>query len=264
MSLLESLAVVVAGLLAGMINAVVGSGTLITFPTLLALGVPPVTANVSNTVGLVPGSFSGAYGYRRELRGQGRRIARLGVGSGLGGITGALLLLVLPESAFEAIVPALILLGCALVILGPRISAATAHRRRGTHGGVALFAGIFGLGIYGGYFGAAQGILLVAVLSIALDDDLQRINALKNVLAGIVNLTAALLFIAVADVDWQIAVLIAIGAVGGGLLGARVGRRLPNGVCAASSSSSLHRSVGLTSPDLARRRWPTALAETEA
>jgi uncharacterized protein len=230
MSLLESLAVVVAGLLAGMINAVVGSGTLITFPTLLALGVPPVTANVSNTVGLVPGSFSGAYGYRRELRGQGRRIARLGVGSALGGITGGLLLLVLPESAFEAIVPALILLGCALVILGPRISAATAHRRRGAHGGVALFAGIFGLGIYGGYFGAAQGILLVAVLSIALDDDLQRINALKNVLAGIVNLTAALLFIAVADVDWQIAVLIAIGAVAGGLLGARVGRRLPNSV----------------------------------
>jgi uncharacterized protein len=230
MSLLESLAVVVAGLLAGMINAVVGSGTLITFPTLLALGVPPVTANVSNTVGLVPGSFSGAYGYRRELRGQGRRIARLGVGSGLGGITGGLLLLVLPESAFEAIVPALILLGCTLVILGPRISAATAHRRRGAHGGVALFAGIFGLGIYGGYFGAAQGILLVAVLSIALDDDLQRINALKNVLAGIVNLTAALLFIAVADVDWQIAVLIAIGAVAGGLLGARVGRRLPNSV----------------------------------
>jgi uncharacterized protein len=230
MSLLESLAVVVAGLLAGMINAVVGSGTLITFPTLLALGVPPVTANVSNTVGLVPGSFSGAYGYRHELRGQGRRIARLGVGSALGGITGGLLLLVLPESAFEAIVPALILLGCALVILGPRISAATAHRRRGAHGGVALFAGIFGLGIYGGYFGAAQGILLVAVLSIALDDDLQRINALKNVLAGIVNLTAALLFIAVADVDWQIAVLIAIGAVAGGLLGARVGRRLPNSV----------------------------------
>jgi uncharacterized protein len=230
MSLLESLAVVVAGLLAGMINAVVGSGTLITFPTLLALGVPPVTANVSNTVGLVPGSFSGAYGYRQELRGQGRRIARLGVGSALGGITGGLLLLVLPESAFEAIVPALILLGCALVILGPRISAATTHRRRGAHGGVALFAGIFGLGIYGGYFGAAQGILLVAVLSIALDDDLQRINALKNVLAGIVNLTAALLFIAVADVDWQIAVLIAIGAVAGGLLGARVGRRLPNSV----------------------------------
>ena len=230
MSLLESLAVVVAGLLAGMINAVVGSGTLITFPTLLALGVPPVTANVSNTVGLVPGSFSGAYGYRRELRGQGERIARLGVSSGLGGITGGLLLLVLPESAFEAIVPALILLGCALVILGPRISAATAHRRRGAQGGVALFAGIFGLGIYGGYFGAAQGILLVAVLSIALDDDLQRINALKNVLAGIVNLTAALLFIAVADVDWQVAVLIAIGAVAGGLLGARVGRRLPNSV----------------------------------
>jgi uncharacterized membrane protein YfcA len=230
MSLLESLAVVVAGLQAGTIKAVVGSGTLITFPTLLALGVPPVTANVSNTVGLVPGSFSGAYGYRRELSGQGGRIARLGIGSALGGITGGLLLLVLPESAFEAIVPALILLGCALVILGPRISAATAHRRRGAYGGVALFAAIFALGMYGGYFGAAQGILLVAVLSIALDEELQRLNALKNVLAGIVNLTAALLFIAVAAVDWQVAILIAIGALAGGLLGARVGRRLPNSV----------------------------------
>jgi uncharacterized protein len=116
-------------------------------------------------------------------------------------------------------------------VFGPRISAATAHRRHpGAHGGPLLFAGIFGLGIYGGYFGAAQGILLVAVLSIALDDDLQRVNALKNVLAGIVNLTAAVLFIVVADVDWQVAVLIAIGALGGGLLGARVGRRLPNAV----------------------------------
>jgi uncharacterized protein len=231
MTLLESVAVIVAGFLAGMINAVVGSGTLITFPTLLALGVPPVTANVSNTVGLVPGSFSGAYGYRKELRGQGRRVARLGTASAVGGIAGGLLLLVLPEAAFEAIVPALILLGCALVVLGPRISAATAHRRRpGAHGGAVLFGAIFGLGIYGGYFGAAQGILLVAVLSIALDDDLQRINALKNVLAGIVNLTAAVLFIVVADVDWQVAVLIAIGALMGGLLGARVGRRLPNSV----------------------------------
>jgi uncharacterized protein len=231
MTLLESVAVIVAGFLAGMINAVVGSGTLITFPTLLALGVPPVTANVSNTVGLVPGSFSGAYGYRQELRGQGRRVARLGTASAVGGVAGGLLLLVLPEAAFEAIVPALILLGCALVVLGPRISAATAHRRRpGAHGGAVLFGAIFGLGIYGGYFGAAQGILLVAVLSIALDDDLQRINALKNVLAGIVNLTAAVLFIVVADVDWQVAVLIAIGALMGGLLGARVGRRLPNSV----------------------------------
>jgi uncharacterized protein len=231
MTLLESVAVIVAGLLAGTINAVVGSGTLVTFPTLLALGVPPVTANVSNTVGLVPGSFSGAYGYRRELGGQRSRVARLGIASALGGISGGLLLLVLPESAFEAIVPALILLGCALVVLGPRISAATAHRRRaGSQGGVLLLAAVFGVGIYGGYFGAAQGILLVAVLSIALADELQRINALKNVLAGIVNLTAAALFIVVADVDWQAALLIAIGSVAGGLLGARVGRRLPDSV----------------------------------
>jgi uncharacterized protein len=228
MTLFESIAVVLAGLLAGTINAVVGSGTLITFPTLLALGVPPVSANVSNTVGLVPGSFSGAYGYRRELLGQRGRVARLGIASAVGGVSGGLLLLVLPAAAFEAIVPALILLGCVLVVLGPRISAAVAHRRRsGAHGGPLLFAGVFVVGVYGGYFGAAQGILLVAILAIGLDEELQRINALKNVLAGIVNLTAAVLFIVVADVDWEVAVLIAIGSLAGGLLGARVGRRLP-------------------------------------
>src|SRR5215207_7369630 len=231
MNLLESVAVLVAGFLAGTINAVVGSGTLITFPTLLALGVPPVTANVSNTVGLVPGSFSGAYGYRRELRGQRDRVARLGVAAAAGGVSGALLLLVLPEAAFAAIVPALILLGCALVLLGPRISAAIAHRRHASaHGGPQLLAAVFAVGIYGGYFGAAQGILLVGVLGIALDEELQRINGLKNVLAGIVNLTADALFIVVADVQWQVGLLIAIGSVVGGLLGARVGRRLPDPV----------------------------------
>jgi len=226
--LLEGAAILLAGAAAGTINSVVGSGTLITFPTLLALGYPPVVANVSNTVGLVPGSFSGAWGYRRELAGQYGRLLRLGVASALGGLTGGALLLVLPDDVFDAVVPALIGLAVVLVIVQPwlsrRLSLSTG---RHAHGGPILLVGIGLTGVYGGYFGAAQGVLLIAVMALALAEPLQRINAMKNVLAGLVNLVAALLFIAVAEVDWAVAGLIAAGSVVGGLLGARVGRRLP-------------------------------------
>lgn len=228
-------AIVLAGVAAGTINTVVGSGTLVTFPTLLAFGVPPVTANVSNTVGLVPGSLSGAIGYRRELRGQRSRLIRLGSVALLGGLTGGVLLLWLPSSAFDAIVPALIALGVALVIFGPRISrrvAATAEKRGGSaeHGAWWVPLAVYGTSIYGGYFGAAQGVLLMAVLGIGIADTLQRHNAAKNVLAMVVNAVAAVLFIVVADVDWVIAGLIAGGAVVGGQIGATVGRRLPANV----------------------------------
>jgi uncharacterized membrane protein YfcA len=211
---------------------VVGSGTLITFPTLLAFGIPPVTANVSNTVGLVPGSLSGAIGYRRELEGQTPRLLRLGAASVLGGLTGGVLLLKLPSAAFETIVPALIALGVLLVVLGPAISRRVAARAeaRGTrvpeHGALWVWVLVFLAGIYGGYFGAAQGVLLVAILGIGLEETLQRNNATKNVLALLVNAVAALLFIAVADVDWAVAGLIAVGSVVGGQVGATVGRRL--------------------------------------
>lgn len=226
------LAVFVAGIGAGTINTVVGSGTLITFPTLLAVGVPPVLANVSNTVGLVPGSVSGAIGYRRELRGQRSRIIRLGVASLLGGITGAVLLLVLPAAAFNAIVPVLIGIGCVLVLLQPRIGrwvAASAEARGGVpeHGALWVWAMVFATGIYGGYFGAAQGVLLMAIMGIGIKESLQRLNGTKNVLAGIVNAVAALVFIVVADVDWTAAGLIAVGSVIGAQIGATVGRRLP-------------------------------------
>lgn len=225
----EQVVVFTAGVAAGAINSVVGSGTLITFPVLLAVGYPPVVANVSNTVGLVPGLASGAYGYRRELRGQRRRLLRLGAGSLLGGLTGGMLLLVLPARAFRAIVPALIALACVLVLIQPKITRRLARRRvngRG-EGGLLLIAGVYGVGIYGGYFGAAQGVLLIAILGLGLHDDLQRINGAKNVLAGLVNLVAALLFIAVADVAWQPAVLIAGGSIMGAQIGANLGRRLP-------------------------------------
>ncbi|CAA9532058.1 MAG: Uncharacterized UPF0721 integral membrane protein [uncultured Solirubrobacteraceae bacterium] len=236
MTFLESVLVLLAGVAAGTINTVVGSGTLITFPTLLAVGYPPVVANVSNTIGLVPGSISGAIGYRDELRGQRGRLLRLASASLLGGLTGGVLLLSLPGEAFEGIVPALIALALVLVLAQPRLTAAVARRREraGATGrpraGVPLWLGVFATGIYGGYFGAAQGVLLIAVLGIGLAVSLQRANALKNVLSALVNGVAGLLFIALADVAWAPVALIAAGSIAGGQLGARIGRRLPPAV----------------------------------
>ena len=225
-------AILLAGVAAGTINTVVGSGTLITFPTLLAFGVPPVTANVSNTIGLVPGSVSGAIGYRRELNGQRGRLLRLASASLVGGVAGAVLLLALPPEAFNAIVPVLILGGCVLVVLQPTIArkvATRAESRGGVpeHGALWVWVLVMLTGVYGGYFGAAQGVLLMAVLGIGIQDSLQRLNGTKNVLAGLVNAVAAVVFIVVAEVDWVVAALIAVGAVVGGQVGATVGRRLP-------------------------------------
>ncbi len=229
MSFLHALAIFGAGIAAGTINTVVGSGTLITFPVLLAFGYPPVTANVSNTVGLVPGSAAGAFGYRRELHGQYRRTVPLAVASAIGGVTGAALLLILPASAFKAIVPAFIAIALILIIFQPMLSAALERHRApaGARAGPVATLGVMGSGVYGGYFGAAQGILLLSILGLALDDDLQRINALKVVLAGLVNLVAGLVFVTVAHVAWLAALLIAVGSTIGGLVGARFGRRLP-------------------------------------
>ena len=227
MSALEVVAVLVAGIGAGTINAVVGSGTLITFPTLLAVGYSPVVANVSNTIGLVPGSVTGAIGYRRELEGQRARSLRFGIAGLLGGATGAVLLLTLPESAFDAIVPAFIALALVLIVVQPRLEPWLERRRAKTERGALPLAAVYGTGIYGGYFGAAQGIILLAVLDLTLPDGLQRINALKNVIAAGINGIAALIFIAAADVAWGPALTLVVGSTIGGLLGARYGRRLP-------------------------------------
>ncbi len=222
-------AIFAAGIAAGTINTVVGSGTLITFPTLLAFGYAPVTANVSNTVGLVPGSVSGAIGYRRELRGQRERVLTLGLAAGAGGIAGAILLLVLPASAFKAIVPFFIALALVLIVTQKQINRMLGHHRRGDGQAVsaAALAGTFLTGIYGGYFGAAQGILMLSVLGLTVDDSLQRLNAVKVVTAGITNLIAGVVFIFAAHVAWAPAALIAAGSMIGGVLGARFGRRLP-------------------------------------
>ena len=227
MDLLEAIAIFAAGIGAGAINAVVGSGTLLTFPVLIALGYPPLTANVSNNIGLVPGAVAGAYGYRRELDGQRDRAILLGIFSFVGGVIGATLLLTLPSSAFDAIVPIMIAVALVLVVAQPRITERLAHRRHpeGRHG-IATRAAVGASGVYGGYFGAGQGILLMGILGIAIDDTLQRLNGLKNVLAGLVNLTAGVIFIFAADVDWGVAALIAVGSVVGATGGARYGRRL--------------------------------------
>ena len=224
----EALAILSAGAAAGGVNAVVGCGSLITFPTLLAFGFPPVVANVSNNVGMVPGNVSGGFGYRRELAGQRGRLARLGVASAAGALAGSLALLSLPSGAFTFVVPVLILVSCALVLAQPRLGAWLARRdaTRG-RGGPLLSAGVCLSGVYGGYFGAAQGVLVTGLLGSFLDETLQRVTGAKNVLVAMVNGTAGVVFIALAHVSWTAVALLAAGSTAGGLLGARYGRRLP-------------------------------------
>lgn len=228
MTIWQGLLVVVAGLAAGTINTVVGSGTLITFPVLLGIGVPPVTANVTSSVGLFPGSLTGAYGYRKELAGQRQRALALAVASLIGAVAGAVLLLTLPAGAFKAIVPVLIALALLLVVFGKRLTAWLTSRGReaSTHVTPGLWLVTLGCGIYGGYFGAAQGVLLMGFLGLLLNESLQRQNALKNLLVGLVNLVAAAVFVLTTHVDWAAAGLLAGGSILGGVIGARVGRRL--------------------------------------
>ncbi|MGH2908225.1 MAG: sulfite exporter TauE/SafE family protein, partial [Solirubrobacteraceae bacterium] len=228
MSVLEAAAIFVAGIVAGTINTVVGSGTLFTFPVLLSFGYAPVTANVSNTIGLVPGSASGAFGYRRELVGQERRLALLACFSVGGGILGAILLLTLPAAAFKAIVPGFIVIALLLILFQSRINRFLEARgtARSEHAGPLALAGVFAGGVYGGYFGAAQGIMVLAILGLSIEDRLQRLNALKVVMTGLVNLVSGIVFVFAAHVAWAPAGLIAGGSLLGGVLGARIGRRL--------------------------------------
>jgi uncharacterized membrane protein YfcA len=237
----EMVAVALAGLAAGSINAVVGSGTLVTFPVLLAVGLPPVTATITNSLGLVPGNLTGAIGYRRELRGQRSLLVRLFPASVLGALTGAFLLLHLPAAAFEAIVPVLVGLAVVLVAVQPLLQRVLARRR--TSDGVAepeelpvgglrlagLVAGAYATGTYGGYFAASQGVLQIGIFGLLLRESLQRLNAIKNVLTLGVNAVAALAYVVVATdrVDWAAAGLVAGGSLVGGFVGSTVGRRLP-------------------------------------
>ena len=240
-------AVLAAGVLAGAVNTIVGAGTLITFPLLVTMNIPPLIANVSNTVGLVPASVTGAWGYRRELAGWWPVVARMAALSAVGGIAGGLLLLVAPAETFTAVVPWLLIVAAALAAAQPRVAAwvrrraaeravrdAEAAGRDPEHRDLStrpltagLAVGITATGVYGGYFGAAQGVVLLSLLGIAWTTDLHRANGAKNVLAGMANLVSATVFIVSGLVDWQIALLIAVGSAVGGVIGARVGRRIP-------------------------------------
>jgi uncharacterized membrane protein YfcA len=241
MTALEMVAVALAGLAAGSINAVVGSGTLVTFPVLLAVGLPPVTATISNSLGLVPGGVSGVLGYRRELRGQRRLLGTLFPASVLGALTGAFLLLHLPASAFEAIVPGLVALAVVLVAVQPMLQRRLAARRErdgvvpdaeqaiGPGRRIALVAAAYATGTYGGYFAASQGVLQIGIFGLLLRESLQRLNAVKLVLTLGVNTVAASTYVIVATdrVDWRAAGLVAAGSLVGGYLGSTLGRRLP-------------------------------------
>lgn len=232
MSPIEAVLIVLAGLAAGTINTVVGSGTLITFPTLLFLGYPPVAANISNSLGLSASGVSAARASTEELRGTGPLLRQMLPLQLVGSVLGALLLLVLPPEAFRRVVPVLIVLAALLVLFGPRINGwLGAHHVEGPLTGghrIALLVGTFASGTYGGYFGAAQGVLLMGLMSALTALPLIRLNAIKNVLAPAANFVAALVFLAVAwdQVLWLVALLLAVGALGGGWVGARIGRRL--------------------------------------
>ncbi|MGV0789319.1 sulfite exporter TauE/SafE family protein [Mycolicibacterium sp. XJ2] len=240
MPVVDMVLIALAGLGAGAINTLVGSGTLITFPTLVALGYPPVTSTMSNAIGLVAGGVSGTWGYRRELRGQWHRLRWQIPASFAGAVLGAWLLLHLPETVFEQVVPVLLVAALVLVVVGPRIQSyararAEAAGQSAEHVSRFQLASVvfatFAVGIYGGYFTAAQGILLIAAMGALLPEDMQRMNAAKNLLSLVVNIVAAVAYTLVAfdRISWAAAGLIAAGSLVGGFLGARYGRRLsPN------------------------------------
>jgi len=227
MSPIEWVAVVAAGFGAGAVNTIVGSGSLITYPVMVFLGVPPITANIANTVGLVPGSIAGAWGYRDRLAGTRPLLLRLGAASVLGAICGAVLLTQLPKSAFAYVVPVLILVAALLVGFQPLIVKRSRPTERTRWGQLTFW--VFLSGIYGGYFSAAQGVILLGVLGLFVASDLQVQNAVKNVLQALVNIVAAIFFVVVGGVAWNFALAVAVGSLLGAPVGAGLAKRIPTG-----------------------------------
>jgi uncharacterized protein len=231
---LDQLLVVLAGFGAGVLTSTVGVASLLSFPILLAVGLPPVVANASNTIGLVPAGAGGAVGFRRELRLHPGLTVRVVLVAGAAGSVGAALLLALPPGVFEAVVPWLILGTCGLVGIQPRLSAWLSARReasgqsgaRVTLGPLTTFF-VFLTGIYGGYFGAGSGVMMIATLALGLDVEFRFIAALRTLSVMASNVVAGVIFALVADIDWGVVALLAVSSVGGGYLGARIARRLP-------------------------------------
>jgi uncharacterized membrane protein YfcA len=223
---------VAAGLAAGAVNAVAGGGSLISFPALLAAGLPSVTANVTNAVAVLPGYLGGTIGYRRELEGQRPRAVALGLTTAIGGVAGAALLVVSPAGLFEALVPFLILAACGLLAAQPWLSKRLKppSAEPGAHRSPRLHAAAFASAVYGGYFGAGLGIMLLAVLALTIDDQLQRLNALKGLLSFVIGAASVAFFVAFGPVRWSAAAIMAVASFAGGQAGVVVARRLPANV----------------------------------
>jgi uncharacterized membrane protein YfcA len=235
---LEQLAVLGAGFGAGILTSTMGVASLLSFPVLVAVGLPPVVANASNTVGMTPAGMSGSFGYRAELRAHPRVTLTVALTCGLGAVGGALLLLALPSEFFETAVPWLILFTCLLVGAQPKISEFLCRRHQGSTASriemsppTTFFATL--TGVYGGYFGAGSGVMMMAVLGLGLDLDLRIVNALKTLAVLAANAVASVIFLALADLDWAAVLILASGSLVGGYVGAHIGRRLPHGMLRA-------------------------------
>lgn len=239
MSALDQLLVLLAGLGAGVLSSTVGVASLLSFPVLVGLGLPPVVANVSNTLGLVPAGLGGVVGYREEVRDAGRVAWVVSAVCAVGAVLGAALLLGLPPGVFEAVVPFLILFTCLLVGVQPRVAAWLRARHERRHGEVlaerrhmspatTAFATV--TGVYGGYFGAGAGVMMVAVLGLGTDLEMRIVNGLKTLSLMVGNIVAGLVFVVVAEPRWHVVALLAAGSLVGGYVGARIGRLLPDAV----------------------------------
>jgi uncharacterized membrane protein YfcA len=223
MSLAQALLLLVAGFGAGAVNSVAGGGSLLSFPALLAIGAPALTANATNLIAVTPGYVGGTVGYRPQLIGQSGRVRRLGAVVMAGAAVGSVILLVAPASSFDAVAPFCVLAACGLLVAQPRLT----QLASGTHEhGRGLLPAVFAGGIYGGYFGAGLGIMLLALLAVFIEEDLQRLNALKGVLSLLVSIAAAVLLAVFGPVDWVACAIIAAASLVGGRLGVGVARRL--------------------------------------
>lgn len=236
MTILAALLIFGAGFASGILNSIAGAGSIVTFPTLIALGYPPIVANVSNAIGIVPASITGAYGYRRELIGQWRSVGAMTIWSAVGGALGAALLLVLSPEIFEAIVPILLVAAAVLAAVQPRVARFVQRNDKGTGDSLrtrpvttGVIVGVFLTGIYGGYFGAAQGVILIALLGVLWSPNLNRAVGAKNVLAGTANLISAVIFCFSGMANWWVVLIIGVSSGLGGIVGSRIGRSIPAG-----------------------------------
>jgi uncharacterized membrane protein YfcA len=229
MKLSEALVLLAAGTVGGILSTAVSIASLVTYPALLALGVPPLSANMTNTVSLVLTGVGSVAGSRPELTGQRRRVLRLGAITALGGATGAAVLLATPASTFTLVVPVLIGGASLVLLVQPKITMLAPTRSPDGARRLALSAGLFAVAVYVGYFGAAAGILLLVVLSAMVDESLVKVNAIKNAVSGMANAMAAVCFALFGDVRWKLVIPLAAGFLIGGWIGPKIARRAPAG-----------------------------------